>query len=209
MKEEYAGFSIRLLALFLDGLILLLPHQFFWLYIIAAQTLNELIYRFFLYLIILLLPSIIFIFLYFSFFIHFFGGTIGKFLTGARVLNETGEKLHLSRSIFRHTVGYKFSWLLFGLGFLTIIKDPQKQAWHDKAVGSKVIIRQKIWPLALFILILLIGINLYLFNQVIHKTNQSSIKEEVNILLQSTQKPPLPEPTEIPQLPPTQATKTI
>lgn len=121
------------------------------LYIAASQkTLADSVLTVFYLVLLLLNPIIIFrdIIL-----IHYFGGSIGKLLSGLRIVSEHNDRLSFKRIFFRSTVGYSFSSLFFGLGFLSVIKDARKQAWHDKAVGSQVIVQQQLWPLGLVSLI--------------------------------------------------------
>jgi uncharacterized RDD family membrane protein YckC len=67
------------------------------------------------------------------------GQTIGKGLTGARVIRrESGQSLGAGRGLLR-TLGYIFSLVPFGLGFLWAIWDKDKQTWHDKIAGSVVV----------------------------------------------------------------------
>jgi hypothetical protein len=119
----------------------------FVLIIVSQQTLTSAVSAFFVYVVLFFLnPLIIYNAIILT---HYFGGSLGKLLTGLQVVNETGAPLTLKRIAFRQTIGYSFSWLVFGLGFLSIAKDAQKQGWHDKAVGSLVIVKHNLWPLAL------------------------------------------------------------
>jgi len=58
------------------------------------------------------------------------GQTPGKYLLGLRVFRMDGEPLTLSRSARRY-VGYILSFLAFGLGFLWITIDDERQGFHD------------------------------------------------------------------------------
>lgn len=107
-------------------------------------------------------------------------GTIGKLITGLRVVNYEDGKLNLKRNIFRHTIGYMFSSSIFWLGFLNVITDPQKLAWHDKVTESKVVVRQTLWPMALVGLVVLLLINGFLtFAATNTAINNNSVKNEV------------------------------
>lgn len=68
------------------------------------------------------------------------GQTIGRRATGIRVLDaNTGQPLGtgraLGRTLFRQTISGWICWL----GFLWMLWDPDKQAWHDKVVSSVVV----------------------------------------------------------------------
>jgi uncharacterized RDD family membrane protein YckC len=92
---------------------------------------------------------------------HLYGGTPGKLLTGLEVVSENYQKLSFLRIVFRHTIGYAFSYIFFGLGYLAMIKDPKKQTWHDKTVGSLVIQRKNLTLLGLMVSIILTIITIY------------------------------------------------
>lgn len=185
MTNNLAGFRLRLLASFIDGGIFLLPHTLFSLFISQSNSLAQFSPNLMLYFIVILLPLLITTFLYSSLLTHYFGGALGKLITGLRVISENGQRLSLKRSLFRHTIGYQFSNTFFGLGYFWIIKDKNKMAWHDYAVGSKVIITKPFWPLALFILILLWVLNIYLAGLSINNFKKGSLISEVSSMFQS------------------------
>lgn len=161
MSKNGAGFLVRALASMTDTVLLVTPHILFGLWIAGSATLPQLGFSAMTYLIVILSVSLGFIFFY-PYLVSRFGATPGKLLTGLRITDEEGKNLTLRRSLFRALVGYSFSSLYFGLGYLSIIKDEKKQAWHDKAVGSRVWVVRPLWPLALLLLLILIGINGYL-----------------------------------------------
>jgi len=75
---------------------------------------------------------------YFTYFHGSVGQTPGKMLCGIKVVRTDGEPLGYGRAFLRW-VGYLPSSLIFGLGFLWITWDRNKQAWHDKIAGTQVI----------------------------------------------------------------------
>lgn len=161
IQNKLAGFKLRLLAGATDTQILLLPHALLWLLISSSATVSNLVYNALLYAALVFLPLLLFNWIFYNpLLVTRFGGNLGKLLTGLRVIGEEPQtSLSFKKNLFRHTIGYQFSWLLFGLGFLSIIKDPQKQGWHDKAVGSKVIVVSNLWLVSLVVFILLTIIN--------------------------------------------------
>lgn len=159
-KTSNAGFHLRLLAILIDWLILFLPNSFFWFFISLSLSLSELGFGLSVYLLVWFLPSLALGFLYSSLLTYHFGGTLGKIFTGLTVTNEKGQRLSLKRTIFRQTVGWGFSFTLFGLGFLSMIKDKNKQTWHDKAVGSLVLKTANLWPMGLIIFLVLAWLNI-------------------------------------------------
>ena len=77
---------------------------------------------------------------YDAFLVSRFGATLGKALLGLRVEDENSQNLTYWMSVFRHTVGYTVASLLWGTGFFWIFKDVKRQGWHDKMVGSFVVV---------------------------------------------------------------------
>ncbi len=76
--------------------------------------------------------------LYFTYFHGSIGQTPGKMMCGLKVVRVNGEPLGYGRAFLRWA-GYLPSSLIFGLGFLWIAWDRNKQAWHDKIAGTRVI----------------------------------------------------------------------
>lgn len=193
MESKPAGFTLRLLARLTDAsirmTIYLLP--VFWM--TQATALTDFIYRIVLYMMIVFLPMALTSWLfYYAWLTAKFGATPGKFLTGLKVVDENLHLLSYKRSFFRHSTGYAFSGLLFGLGFLSIIKDPHKQGWHDKAVGSKVIVVKNLWPLALVVSLSLLVINYIIIYSSIHRILTGPLKSEFLQMTNSLNPPKSP-----------------
>ena len=155
---HYAGFISRFIAFTVDLLILTSFILFTTWFIPATITMmqlrpNELIGRYFpiianffetIYQSFKNLGTIWGIFgvttivLYYSFFVSFAGQTPGKALIGIRVIPISGEKISFTRAIFRYFL-YFFSAIPLGLGFLWIIIDDRRMAWHDKIARTYVL----------------------------------------------------------------------
>lgn len=165
-NSQPAGFLRRLLAYKIDTLFWLLPISFgIYLVTYEAKATQDLVTGIVYYLTFAIFPLIIgSIFLY-PLLNSKFGGSPGKLITGLRVINNEGKYLNYKLSFFRNTVGHLFSALFFWLGYFSVIKDPEKKAWHDKAVGTNVVAVKPLWPVALLILALLLGIHFYLISQ--------------------------------------------
>jgi len=69
------------------------------------------------------------------------GATVGKRMMGIRVVGQDGRLISLGRSFLREVVGKWLSGLVFSLGYLWAVWDKDKQAWHDKLVGTYVVRR--------------------------------------------------------------------
>ena len=65
------------------------------------------------------------------------GQTPGKRIMGVRIVRTDGGRVVLG-NVVRRFVGYWLSFILF-LGFLWILVDNQRQAWHDTLAGTVVI----------------------------------------------------------------------
>lgn len=66
------------------------------------------------------------------------GFTPGMWLMGLRVVRKNGELPGFFRSLARVFL-FSLSALVFFLGFLWVIFDRRRQAWHDKIVGTYVV----------------------------------------------------------------------
>ena len=185
MNSTRATFKLRYLAAVTDFSIFSLPTVFGMYYVASQPTLPLAVSSLLLIFILVIFNPL---FLYQSVvFTHYIQGTLGKLLTGLRVTAENGEKLSFKRVAFRQTIGYSFSWLIFGLGFWSMIKDPNKQTWHDKAVGSVVIVKQKLWPLALLTIIIFMFLNFFFIKQAVTLFVSGPLLKETQIIINNIQ----------------------
>lgn len=184
VKMQKAGFLIRFLASCIDGLFILT------LFLIAIWMIdlgNKGIRDFFLIFLGLLVFLFFFYFLrviYFSLTTSFFGGTLGKLAAGLEVVDEKGRRLKLARSFFRHLIGYPLAGSFLGLGFFWIIRDQNKQGWHDQLTGSYVVVKRKSGAiLALLFLFLFLIFDGYMVVKITEglQNNQVLKKEIENI----------------------------
>ena len=74
------------------------------------------------------------------------GTTIGGIIANLRVIRTDGTALSGPDSIIR-AVSSLFSAFMLGLGFLWILKDPERQGWHDKIAGTYVVMVPRSTPL--------------------------------------------------------------
>ena len=140
---EKGGFLRRLVAYLIDGIVLYIVNIILIAVGIIAMGIDpsELegggIEQ-----IRLLLPLYIFGIIvsiaYYTYFHGNTGQTPGKMICKLKVVRVNGEPLGYGRSFLRW-IGYMASWAAFALGFLWVIFDRQKQAWHDKIAGSYVL----------------------------------------------------------------------
>ena len=74
------------------------------------------------------------------------GQTIGKWMQGIRVIRTNGQPLRFPDALVR-ALSSLFSFFALGLGVLWILKDEERQAWHDKIAGTFVVRVPKAWAL--------------------------------------------------------------
>jgi uncharacterized RDD family membrane protein YckC len=75
---------------------------------------------------------------YFLFFWSLSGKTLGKLLTGGRIVDRCGKALGFGRAGMR-LLGLFLALLPLGAGFLGIWTDAERRGWHDRIAGSKVV----------------------------------------------------------------------
>jgi uncharacterized RDD family membrane protein YckC len=80
----------------------------------------------------------LFTILYFVLFWSFGGRTPGKALMGLRVVTTDGERLIPRRALLRF-IGYVASTAMFFMGYVMILADNRRQGLHDKLARSLVI----------------------------------------------------------------------
>ncbi len=144
---EYAGFRRRLLAHYVDYVIVFIftfvvaglvgwsPLKAFETKTLAeAQLLNESMGQR-LFTIVSLAISLFYAVLMW---VNFDGATPGKKMLGIKIIKDDGKKLTYPVAIIRHFSTY-ISYFTFFLGHLWVIWDKKKQGWHDKLAGTVVI----------------------------------------------------------------------
>lgn len=71
------------------------------------------------------------------------GQSLGKILTGLRVVKKDGNSPSLGNLLLRHFVGYPLTVLTGGLGFFISILNSKGRALHDLIAGTVVIYGRK------------------------------------------------------------------
>ena len=72
--------------------------------------------------------------------------TVGGIICQLRIVRVDGTPLRFVDALVRGLSGI-FSLAVLGIGFLWILKDPERQAWHDKIAGTYVVKVPRNWPL--------------------------------------------------------------
>ena len=73
------------------------------------------------------------------------GQTLGMASWRVRVEREDGARLTWGDAL-RRLAAALLSWLPLGLGFLWILVDPQRRAWHDRLSRTRVVVVPKAAP---------------------------------------------------------------
>jgi len=74
------------------------------------------------------------------------GTTLGGIICQLRLVRVDGTPVRLPDALVRGLTGI-FSLAVLGLGFLWILKDPERQAWHDRVAGTYVVKVPRNWPI--------------------------------------------------------------
>ena len=85
-----------------------------------------------------LILGVTFFYAYFVFFLSTTGQTIGMALMGVRVVTIEGKRLGPFRALLR-TLCYAVSLAPLGLGYLWVLGEDRRKAWHDKVAHTYVL----------------------------------------------------------------------
>jgi uncharacterized RDD family membrane protein YckC len=128
-EVKYAGFWIRFLASFIDGILLTALAYILGLQSSAQTALFSVEQN------IHNLMSIV----YYILLTGFLGQTLGKMIVGVKVVRTEGAPAGWGAVILRETIGKIVSAIVIGLGFIWAGFDKHKQGWHDKIAGTYVV----------------------------------------------------------------------
>lgn len=129
----HGGFWLRVVATLVDGCILLLPN-------LVIQRSSGVVFGNEFAPFGAFAINSFFGFIYYGPLQAFMMGTLGKRLVGLVLVTERFEQLTLRHALTRYAVSV-LSGLCFGLGYLWVAWDKNKQAWHDRAAGTVVLRR--------------------------------------------------------------------
>jgi len=88
--------------------------------------------------ILALVGLIIWEFIYFAYQWSLAGKTIGMAVLGIRVVGKDGDAITPKQAVIR-TITLPLSFLFFGLGFLGILLNKDRHAWHDRLARTVVV----------------------------------------------------------------------
>ncbi|MCO5231676.1 MAG: RDD family protein [Chitinophagales bacterium] len=134
-QYEYAGFGLRLIAYFIDAIVLSIILKL--LSLVFGFDFNTEISK------VTYSPGGLVAFLVsISYFVYFETGihqaTIGKRMMDLKVIKQDGTPLSKVDSIFRY-LGKILSAIIFLIGYIMVIFDDKKRALHDRIASTYVI----------------------------------------------------------------------
>jgi len=91
------------------------------------------------------IAGVVFVVLYHVFFWFFAGQTVGKALFGIKIVPLRGGRISIFRALLRY-IGYFVTGFSLGIGFLWVIFDDRRMAWHDKLARTCVVYTWKARP---------------------------------------------------------------
>jgi uncharacterized RDD family membrane protein YckC len=154
LQGHYAGFSSRAVAWVVDQaialtipiIIITIIHYFLSIGAVASfMSLLESLFpttsafmNWFLGAQFTLVVTLLSFYAYFVFFLSTTGQTVGMALMGLRVVTITGQRVRPGRAVLR-TLCYALSLAPFGLGYLWVLGQDQRQAWHDRIARTYVL----------------------------------------------------------------------
>ncbi len=87
----------------------------------------------------LVMSGLLLAYIIFAFGLFARGTTPGKKLLGMYVVKEDGQPAGFGTMLFREWIGKIISGLAFGLGYVWILFDRDRQGWHDKLASTFVV----------------------------------------------------------------------
>jgi len=148
-QPNYAGFWIRFVAIFIDGIVLSLvfvpTFMLFYMpengFLELAQNPNDFdaLITYYSSLAGFSIMEFIISLLYFSIMQSaMYQATLGKMAVGIIVVDENGNKMKFGRAVGRNLAKI-VSGIILNIGYLIAAFDSRKQALHDKIAGTFVI----------------------------------------------------------------------
>jgi len=143
---HYAGFTSRLLAALIDIALIVVVLALGSTLLTTTVNVLGLGDRFDAFIsstgilmgVLTAINGLVFVFGYLFLFWLLAGQTLGMMLLGLRIISRTGGRLTFRRAVLR-ILGYIIFPVVFFLGFLWILVDDKREAWHDKLAGTYVV----------------------------------------------------------------------
>lgn len=197
-QTNYAGFWIRWFAQLVDTMIWSANFFLAFFVLSAFGTKNVEVF----------IPSLLWFLLYVVFvvglirlFLHALlisklGRGFGKLACGLEITNQEGVRLTYKNALFREFIAKIASNALLGYGYYMILKNPQRQAWHDSLAGTYVLKKYNGFFTGLMILILFTILNGGLvYQSVMNFMKAETLKYDVvTLITQIQQEVAIPTP---------------
>jgi uncharacterized RDD family membrane protein YckC len=132
---RYAGFWIRFVAKFVDGIVLQICGFVVGMVLGAAGVIGGNADRFDP---IGTLVGILLGLAYSVFFVGTYGATPGKMACGLKVVTSTGDKVSYGRAVGRHFAEL-LSGIILGIGYIMAAFDEEKRSLHDRICDTRVV----------------------------------------------------------------------
>ena len=137
-EKEISSILLRGIAFFIDEVFLnVIILSFYFNDILGIQNKDELIS----FAISFLPKFLIFFILYHTVFVYFYGGSLGKFFCGIRVVNDEFKGLSLRVSLLRTIMRYIGFYFMF-IGLIIAVLNSQNKALHD-IIADTIVIKAK------------------------------------------------------------------
>lgn len=160
--NDAAPLHLRLISALIDKGIILVVNLLFILSIVSGSTMQEILDRTLVFVLFNIFSVLLYPVITCSL-IASLEATPGKLLTGLAIRRTDGKSISFWRAFLRNQLGYMVSGMYLWLGFFWIVKDKNRQGWHDFIADTKVIVKQKNRAvLGWLALISLVIISLYL-----------------------------------------------
>ncbi len=178
----------RILAGLIDFSIVLFMYVYVIFWFSTGSNIEVILDQLLIAVIVFLLFGLLYPFIK-SFLISTFGGTIGKLLTGTKIIKD-GKNLSFWRAFLRNHIGYMISGVFLYLGFIWIFIDKERKGWHDMVADTLVVITNKsTYIIGIIFLIFITFINVVMVRLSIGNFyNNSSVYTEFTNLITDLQK---------------------
>lgn len=188
---KYAGFWIRWVANFIDGLVLIIPN-------IIAGLIIKFVNFGAVQSVLTSISGLLVSWVYFILMTNKYQATLGKKAVGIKVLSDKSENLTLGQVILRETIGKLISMVILFIGYIMAGFTKRKQALHDKIASTVVVYKdpnKKLGGWAIFAIVLacilpfiaiigiLASIVLVSLNSARNKAADAGIKATINSII--------------------------
>ncbi len=148
-QVKYAGFWIRWIANFIDGLVLIIPTIIVGL-IIKFTTFGAVQSVF------ISISGLLVSWIYFVWMTNKYQATLGKRALGIQVVSDKSENLSLGQVILRETIGKFISMVILFIGYIMAGFTKRKQALHDKIASTLVVYKDPNKKVTVWIIVIVI-----------------------------------------------------